>query len=130
MINKNLASLVKKHPQLKNFLEKGNFLTGYTDGGLHGQMINVFVFRCSWQHFCVQAKAIGSLPAGEVLVVTDSFDGNLTNDWKAYSLKDEKSSLMKSTSLNHQSHNRSNMTSLAVEMAHKQHRHQKISSRI
>lgn len=118
MINKNLASLLQRHPQLKNFIENGNFLTGYSDGGLNGQTVNVFVFRCTWQHFCVQATAIGALPAGEVLVVTDSYAGNVSNEWKAYSLKN-------------QSHpTRSNLTSLAVEIAQEQHRNQSLSSRI
>ncbi|WP_013325381.1 hypothetical protein [Gloeothece verrucosa] len=123
MTHKNLGDLLKKYPQLKNFLDQGKFLTGYTDGGLNGQTVNVFVFRCTWQHFCVQATAVEPLPPGEVLVITDSSLGNVNHDWKAYSLKNEKPSL-------HQSHKPSNLTSLAVEIAQQKHQNSRLSSRI
>lgn len=130
MLNKNLVTLLQRHPQLKTVLEKGNFLTGYSDGGVEGKTVNVFVFRCSWKHFCVQATAIDFLLPGEVLIVTNSSFKNVTHDWKAYSLKEEKHSLTKSNSFIHNSKNRSNLTSLAVQMAQQQHRHHSLSTRV
>lgn len=118
MISKNLAGLLQRHPQLKKSIEEGQFLTGYTDGSVNGRTVSVFVFRCSWHHFCIRATACDSLPPGEVLIVTDNSLWNLSGEWKAYSLKDEKSSSIKSikpTSLNHNHHkSHSRLTSLAV----------------
>lgn len=129
MISKSLASLLQRHPQLKNYIEEGQFLTGYTDGCSHGKTVSVFVFRSSWHHFCIQATACGSLPAGEVLVVTDNTVFNVSNEWKAYSLKEEKSSSVKNASVGNKVptaanpntyKSRSRLTSLAVEIAQKQ----------
>ncbi|WP_013325376.1 hypothetical protein [Gloeothece verrucosa] len=122
MISKNLASLLQRHPQLKNSIEEGQFLTGYTDGSTNGKTVSVFVFRSSWHHFCIQATACGSLPPGEVVVVTDNSLFNLTNEWKAYSLKDEKNHSKGATSATHNNHKSgSRLTSLAVEIAQKQY---------
>lgn len=109
-----LKNLLQRHPHLKDLLSSGDFLTGYTDGSLNGQTVSVFVFRCNWQHFCVQAKAIDPLLAGEVLVVTDYSVANASNNWKAYSLKEEKSLSPKKVASNSAYKSLSNLTSFAV----------------
>lgn len=130
MISKTFANLLQRHPQLKNYIEEGQFLTGYTDGSSDGKTVSVFLFRSSWHHFCIQATACDSLPAGEVVLVTDNTLWNLTSEWKAYSLKDEKNCLNKPNSLNHNHHkSNSRLTSLAVEIAQKQHQNRNFSSR-
>ena len=78
--------LLEKYPQLKPFVEEGRFLTGYTNGSVQGNQVQVFLLRSPWTQFCVQAKACDLLIPGAVLVITDDLQWSLESKWKAYSL--------------------------------------------
>ncbi|ACK69440.1 hypothetical protein PCC7424_0986 [Gloeothece citriformis PCC 7424] len=89
LTSKSFLKLLEKHPHLKTFLEQGRFLTGYTQGTYGGTQVKVFLVRSPWTQFCLQATAVGVLPAGAVLLITEEMEATPQSLWKAYSLESE-----------------------------------------
>lgn len=123
LIFEDFTQLLKKYPELKSPLEKGFFLTGYTSGSPPGEKVTVFLVRSPWTQFCLQATAMGLLPPGAVLLVTDKIESGLNDPWKAYSLEPEmllaNNQRDRELSKTHRNHGRSSshLASLAAEIA-------------
>lgn len=85
------AELIKlilvKNPQLKQQIEQGKFLTGYTKGGKSGTLISVFLCKSPWSDNCIKAKACGDIPCGDVFLVNNELRWSAYGNWKAYSPK-------------------------------------------
>lgn len=92
LISKSLSKLLERHPHLKRPIEQGRFLTGYTQGGHSGNQIHVFLIRSPWTQFCLDATAIGILPAGAVLLITEEAKFTPQSLWKAYTLESDNKS--------------------------------------
>jgi hypothetical protein len=88
-VSANFAEILERYPHLKSSLEKGAFLTGYTAGSRSGEKVTIFLVRSPWNQFCLQATAIGLLPPGAVLLVTDEIQSGPVGQWQAYSLEEE-----------------------------------------
>lgn len=99
--SKSFLKLLEKHPNLKAPIEEGRFLTGYTQGSYSGNHVNVFLVRSPWTQFCLPAVAIGSLPPGAVLLITEEAHASPQGLWKAYSLEPENKSLNNTRSHHH-----------------------------
>lgn len=126
MINKQKVSakfeqLLVKYPHLKKHIEKGDFLTGYTAGSCSGAKVTVFLVRSPWTQFCLQATAMGALPPGAVLLVTEQMMSSPISPWKAYTLETEienKSPERKPSKVNRlYSKSKPNLASVAAEIA-------------
>lgn len=88
-----LSKIIERYPHLKTLIEKGLFLTGYTQGGFSGKLVPIFLVRSPWTQFCLQAQAVGVLPPGGVLLITDEAQWSPHSTWQAYSLESEEAAI-------------------------------------
>ncbi|WP_013324506.1 hypothetical protein [Gloeothece verrucosa] len=117
LTSKSLSKLLEKYPNLKTPIEQGRFLTGYTQGSYSGNQVNVFLVRSPWTQFCLPATAIGSLPPGAVLLITEEAHASPQGLWKAYSLETDNKSFNNRSTSQVQSQFLSSLTSTAASIA-------------